>query len=116
MTLRISAELEKVGPKHSSEYRGQAGEVRSKESSYLILRTVLPRHQGAKLPACRSVREPMQTFRILYFDETVLEHTEEVRAKDVLEAVEKASGKPRHLRVEIWTASERVAEIGLQFG
>ena len=58
----------------------------------------------------------MQSFRILYFHDSVLDHSEEIRARDVLEAIEKASGKPRHLRVEIWNESGRVAEIGLPFG
>ena len=54
----------------------------------------------------------MQTFRILYCNENVLEHAEEVQARDVLEAIETASGKPRHLRVEVWAEKGRVAEIG----
>lgn len=54
----------------------------------------------------------MQTFRILYFRESMLEHAEEVRVRDVLEAIEKAAGKPGHLRAEIWSSKGRVGEIG----
>lgn len=53
----------------------------------------------------------MQTFRILYFRESVLDHAEKVRVRDVLEAIEKASGKPPHLRAEVWTESARVGEV-----
>ena len=54
----------------------------------------------------------MQTFRILYFNENVLERAEELQACDVLEAIETVSGKPRHLRAEVWAEKGRVAEIG----
>lgn len=54
----------------------------------------------------------MQSFRILYFRESVLDHAEEVRVCDVLEAIEKASHKPAHLRVEVWSDKGRVGEIG----
>jgi hypothetical protein len=54
----------------------------------------------------------MKAFRILYFSESVLEQTEEVRVRDVLEAIEAAAGKPRHQRVEVWSDGRRVAEIG----
>lgn len=54
----------------------------------------------------------MQRFRILYFRESVMDHADEVEARDILEAIEKASGKPPHLRAEIWSERGRVAEIG----
>ena len=54
----------------------------------------------------------MQMFRILYFRESVLDHSEEVRARDVLEAIERASGKPPHVRAEVWAERGRVAEVG----
>src|SRR5438270_14073841 len=46
---------------------------------------------------CRHV----QTFHILYFRESLLENTEEIHARDLLEAVEKASGQPPDVRVEV---------------
>ena len=54
----------------------------------------------------------MQSFQILYFREAVLEQAEEIQARDVLEAIEKAAGKPHDLKVEIWFDHRRVAEIG----
>jgi aminopeptidase N len=50
---------------------------------------------------------------MLYFEESVLQAAEEVRVRDVLEAIEKASGKPAHQRVEIWRRGRRVAEVGI---
>ena len=52
----------------------------------------------------------MQTFRLLYFRENVLEIAEEVRVRDLLEAIEKAAGQPPDARVELWY--RRVAIIG----
>lgn len=54
----------------------------------------------------------MRTFRMLYFQENVLEHAEEVVVCDILQAVEAASGKPPHLRVEIWSENGRVGVLG----
>lgn len=54
----------------------------------------------------------MQTFRILYFQEGVLEAAEDIAVPDVLVAIEKASRKPPHQRAEVWTEHRRVAEIG----
>lgn len=55
----------------------------------------------------------MKTFRILYFrDDAVLHHAEEISVRDVLEAIELASGKERHLRAEVWSGRKRVGEIG----
>ena len=48
---------------------------------------------------------------MLYFDQSVLQGAEEVRVRDVLEAIEKASSKPAHQRVEIWCDGRRVAEV-----
>jgi hypothetical protein len=69
---------------------------------------VEPRGGDARL----FVEAAMQTFRILYFRENVLEHAEEIRVRDVLEAIEKASGKPAGLRAEVWSERGRVGEIG----
>lgn len=55
----------------------------------------------------------MQSFRFLYFRESVLDHAEEVRVRDILEAIEKAAGKPSHLRAEVWSDRGRVGEIGV---
>lgn len=53
----------------------------------------------------------VQNFKMLYFDQSVLQAAEEVRVRDVLEAIEKATGKPCHQRVEIWHDGRRVAEV-----
>lgn len=53
----------------------------------------------------------VQTFRVHYFRESLLEQAEEVRLGNVIEAVEKASGKPPQLRVDVWSDKGRVAEI-----
>ena len=55
---------------------------------------------------------PMQTFRILYFRESVLERSEEVQVRDVLEAIEAATGKRAGLRAEVWSGEKRIAEVG----
>lgn len=55
--------------------------------------------------------QPMQTFRILYFRDSILERAEEVRMRDMLEAIDKASGKPPHLRAEVWSEEKRVGEV-----
>jgi hypothetical protein len=54
----------------------------------------------------------VQTYRILYFRQDTLEETEDVQAENLIEAVGKASGKPAHLRAEIWCGEECVGEIG----
>lgn len=54
----------------------------------------------------------MQVFRILYFRDSVLEHAEELEVRDVLDAIEKASGKAPELRAEVWSEEKRVGEIG----
>jgi len=54
----------------------------------------------------------MPIFQILYFRESVLEHAEEVDARDVLRAVEKTAGQPAHLKVEVWSEHRKVATIG----
>jgi hypothetical protein len=53
----------------------------------------------------------MPLFRLLYLDDSILEESEEVEARDVVEALHKASGKPPRLRVEVWSEKGRVAEI-----
>ena len=55
----------------------------------------------------------MQSFNLLYFQDNVLEHVEAVQVRDVREAIEAASGKPSHLRIEVWSKRGRVAEVGL---
>ena len=54
----------------------------------------------------------MQTFRFLYFRESVLEDAEEVQARDVVEAVAKAAGQPPEIRIELWLDHRRVGIIG----
>jgi hypothetical protein len=54
----------------------------------------------------------VETFRILYFRESVLEHSEEVEVRDVLEAIDKASAKAPELSVEVWSDQGRVGMIG----
>jgi hypothetical protein len=54
----------------------------------------------------------VQKFRVLYFRKSVLEHAEELQARDVLEAIEKASSRPSHFRVELWDEERRADEIG----
>jgi hypothetical protein len=54
----------------------------------------------------------MQTFRLLYFRESLLENAKEVRVRDVVEAVERASGQLPDVRVEVWSEHRRVAIIG----
>jgi hypothetical protein len=63
---------------------------------------------------CRAlfVSADVQRFRLLYFRESVLEAAEEIEARDVLEAIERALGKPPHIRVEVWSDKGRAAEIG----
>ena len=55
----------------------------------------------------------MQEFRLLYFKDSVLQFAKEVQGRDVLEAIEQASGKAADLRVEVWSEQGRVAEIGV---
>jgi len=54
----------------------------------------------------------MKTFQLLYFRESVLAQAEEVQVRDVLEAIEKATGQPADIRVEIWSGNRRVGIIG----
>jgi hypothetical protein len=51
-------------------------------------------------------------FRIFYFQGSVLDQTEELDARDVLEAIERASGKPPKVSAEIWSEKGRVGIIG----
>ena len=53
----------------------------------------------------------MQTFRILYFRESVLDHSEEVFARDVVEAVEQVTGTPPQLSAEIWSEQGKVGIV-----
>ena len=54
----------------------------------------------------------VQKFRILYFNQDVLDHSEEVEVHDLLQAIETVSGKLPHLRAEIWSDKDCVGEIG----
>jgi hypothetical protein len=54
----------------------------------------------------------MQTFRLLYFRESLLEDAQEVRVRDVLEAIEQAGGQPPDVRIEVWSGHRRVGLIG----
>ena len=54
----------------------------------------------------------MPTFRIFYFRASVLDHAEEVEARDVLGAVSQAAGKPQYLKAEIWSDKGKVGIIG----
>ena len=54
----------------------------------------------------------MQTFRLLYFRESILERAQEVHVRDVLEAIELAAGQPSDIRIEIWSDKGRVGIIG----
>lgn len=54
----------------------------------------------------------MQSFHLLYFRDSLLENAEEVRVRDLLEAVEKAAGQPPDVRVEVWLEHRRVGIIG----
>ena len=54
----------------------------------------------------------MKCFRLLYLRDGLLVDAEEVRVRDLLEAVEKAAGQPPDVRVEVWSESGRVAIVG----
>ena len=54
----------------------------------------------------------MQTFRILYFRESVLDSAEEVEVEDMLEAIEKASDKSPEITAEVWGERGRVGVVG----
>jgi len=49
---------------------------------------------------------------MFYFRDSVVEQIEEVHCRDVLDAIDRAQGKPAHLRVEVWSEDRRVADIG----
>jgi hypothetical protein len=55
-------------------------------------------------------------FRIFYFKDSVLDQAEEIDARDVLEAIERVSGKPSEVRVEIWSRKGRVGIVGAAKG
>ena len=59
------------------------------------------------------VYRTVQTFRLIYFRDNVLQYAELVHVRDVLEAIEKASGKPPELRVEVWSERGRVGLLGV---
>ena len=56
--------------------------------------------------------EGMPLFRIYYFRHNVLEQTEEAEVRDVLEAIEHASGKDLEVHAEIWSEKGKVGVIG----
>jgi hypothetical protein len=54
----------------------------------------------------------METFQMLYLKGSLLQRTKEVQARNVIEAVGKAAGQPRAVRIEIWRDESRVAVVG----
>ena len=54
----------------------------------------------------------MPKFRILYLRNSVLEQAESVEAPDILSVIERASGRPSDVIVEIWSDKGRVGVIG----
>lgn len=58
----------------------------------------------------------MTTFRLLYFRDSLLQGAEEIRARDVVAAVEKIAAQPADVRIEVWSATGRVAVIGPALG
>lgn len=54
----------------------------------------------------------MPAFRIFYFRHSVLDSAEEVEACDLLQAIQKVSGKPADLRAEIWSDKGKVGIVG----
>ena len=53
----------------------------------------------------------MQSFRILYFRQNVVEHAEEVELRDVLEAIDQAARKPPEMHAEVWSDAGRVGVV-----
>ncbi|MCL6678631.1 hypothetical protein LZ519_04770 [Sphingomonas sp. RG327] len=53
----------------------------------------------------------MQTYRLLYFRDALLEDAQEVKARDVLDAVKKAAGQPPDVRIEVWSDKGRVGIV-----
>jgi len=53
----------------------------------------------------------MPTFQILYFRENVLDHSEEVDLRDLLEAIDRAMTKPPDLTAEIRCDGTRVGLV-----
>ena len=53
----------------------------------------------------------MQSFRILYFRQNVIEHSEELELRDVLEAIDQAARKPSDMHAEIWSSAGRVGVV-----
>ena len=54
----------------------------------------------------------MARFRIFYFQDSVLDHAEQVERPDVLEAVRRASRKSPELKAEVWSDKGKVGIIG----
>jgi hypothetical protein len=54
----------------------------------------------------------METFRILYLRNNILEDAETVEGPNVFSAVDRACGHPPEVRVEVWRDDRRVAVIG----
>ena len=54
----------------------------------------------------------METFQLLYLRESVLEKAEEVRVRDVLEAIRRVAGQPPDVTIELWQKGKRVGLIG----
>lgn len=54
----------------------------------------------------------MEEFRVLYLHNNVLTESEAFRARDVLEAIDRASGRSPDISAEIWSGNRRVAVVG----
>ena len=65
---------------------------------------------------CAPRWEVMPAFRIFYFRHSVLGSAEEVDACDLLQAIEKVSGKPPDLRAEIWSDKGKAGIVGATLG
>jgi hypothetical protein len=54
----------------------------------------------------------METFRLLFFRGSLLERAEEVRADNVVEAIQGVFGSPPEISVEVWSEKGRIGIIG----
>jgi hypothetical protein len=69
------------------------------------------RVEGAALCGGWIVVAAVQTYRLLYFRDALLEDAQEVQARDLLEAIGKAAGQPPDVRVEVWSDKGRVGVL-----
>jgi hypothetical protein len=54
----------------------------------------------------------MQRFRVYYFRNNVLEHSEELQVRDLLDALELARSAEPDVRAEIWSEKGKIGIIG----